>query len=428
MRHYWISAVVLALISTVVVGFVHYSTSKPTYTSNADVVFTSRAFESFRDPDSAASYTTSLVQTYSNYLQSPSVLGPIAHSIDPAMNASNLKQGIEFTPGPMLLQLSYESGSKAQGDKVMKALTDEVRRAVGQTPTTSDKTPVIEIARTSVSTTQVAGTTASLTRSGAIGLLIGLVIGLVYLFLRALLDTRVRSVDAVMEVTDSSVLGALPKAVGVGTDVTVLARNLRFIAPRDGARTVLLASSVPGEGAGEVALRAADELAGTGDRVLLIDADLRGHQATTAAGASGEGLADVLAGRAEASDVIVTRETSRHEGAALLPAGSAVGNPAELLAGEKPAATLAALAGDYDEVILAGAPILSGSDSLLIAPLVAATVPVIGLGRVNRSDLVECLELLDAGDATLGGVVLTGVTRPTSGKDPYSPLATAAQH
>lgn len=423
MRHYWISAVVIAVISAVVVGVAHYSTSKPTYSSNADVVFTSRAFESFRDPDSAASYTTSLVQTYSNYLQSPSVLGPIAKSIDPHMNAANLKQSIEFTPGTMLLQLSYESGSQAQGDKVMKALTDEVKKAVGQTPTTSDKTPVIEISRTSIATTQVAGTSASLGRSGAIGGLIGLVIGLVYLFLRALLNTRVRSIDDVLEIADSSVLAALPRPVDAGTDVAVLARNLRFIAPRDGARTVLLASATPGEDAGRVALRAADELAASGDRVLLVDADLRGHAASTAAGASGEGLADVLAGRAEAADVVAARD-----GAALIGAGSQVGNPAELLAGERLGAVLGALAADYDEVIVAGAPVLSGSDSLLIAPLVAATVPVIGLGRVTRPELTETLELLESGEATVGGVVLTGVTRPASGKDLYSPMATAVQH
>lgn len=423
MSHYWISAVIVAVISAVVVGFAHYSTSKPTYSSHADIVFTSRAFESFRDPDSAAAYTTSLVQTYSNYLQSPTVLGPIAHSIDPSMNAANLKQAIDFTPGTMLLQLSYESGSKAQGDKVMTALTDEVRKAVGQTPTTSDRTPVIEITRTSIATTQVAGTTASLARSGAIGALIGLVAGLVYLFLRALLDTRVRTVDAVMEVADSSVLAALPAPVDAGTDVAVLARNLRFVTARNGARSVLLTSATPGEGAGQVALRAADELAAGGDRVLLVDADLRGHAATTAAGAGGEGLADVLAGRAEPGDVVAHRD-----GAALLPAGSPVGNPAELLAGERFGATLTTLAQDYDEVILAGAPVLSGSDSLLIAPLVAATVPVIGLGRVTRPDLTETVELLEASGATTGGIVLTGVTRPVSGKDPYSPLATAAQH
>lgn len=419
-RHYWISAVVVAVVAAVAVAVVDFVTTRPAYTTNADIVFNSQAFESFNNPDAASAYTTAMVQTYSNYLQSPSVLGPVARSIDPGMNAANLKQGIEFTPGPGLLQLSYETDDPTKGAKVMRALTAQVRLAVEQT-TAGSRTPAIGIAKVSIGTAQVSGTNSSVPRSTAIGLLIGIVIALIYLFLRALLDTRVRDVEAVIEVTDASVLAALPSRLDESTDMSALAHNLGFVPPRDGARSVLITSSVPGEGAGAIGLRAADAMAGAGS-VVLVDADLRGHEASGLAGVNGRGLSDVLAGRADAGDVVVQRKGA----ADLLPAGSAVGNPAELLAADALGTAVAGLAARYDTVIVTAAPVRSGSDSLLVAPQLAATVPVIGLGRVTRGSLSEALELLDAGGARIGGVVLTGVSRPASATNPYAPLANAA--
>ncbi|WP_051238552.1 polysaccharide biosynthesis tyrosine autokinase [Acidipropionibacterium jensenii] len=413
---------IVAVISAMVVGIAHFATSRPTYTSQASIIFTSNAFESFRDPDSAASYTTSLIQSYSNYLQSASVLDPIASKVGGTVSASSLQQSIQLSPSPMLLTIEFENGDRDTADTVVKELVATVRSAVGTVSPTADKTPVLQIVKSSVLTDAVPGTDRSASRSGAIGLLIGIVIALVYLFLRAILDTRVRDVEDVMALCDASVLGALPDPISSDDEASVLAHNLRFTAPRDGVRSVLLASTVPGEASGSAALHAADSLAASGTRTLLVDADLRGREVTELSGAgAAAGLSDVLAGRAELDDAVTAREGR----ADLLTAGSAVGNPAELLSGAALADALASLGSRYDTIILAGAPVLSGSDSLLISAAVAASVPVIGIGKVKRSDLAQHIELLGMSEAKLGGVVLTGVRR-VSAKNPYSPLATAA--
>lgn len=442
MRHHWISTVAVALVALVLVTAAHFSTSKPSYTSQTSIVFTSRAFESFRDPDSATAYTTSLIQSYTNYLQSAGVLNPIAEKAGDGVEGSALQQSVQLKPGPLMLQISYENTDRDTADLVVRELVSAVRRAVSSTTPAANGTPMLQIVQAGVITDQVPGTGRSIPRSLAIGLVIGVVIGLVHLFLRALLDSRVRDVEDVLEVTDASVLGALGDPTASSEGIAVLAHNIGFIAPREGVRSVLMVSAVPGEGAGAAALGAADALAASGTRTLLIDADLRGQEATllatsgaesgtgtgngtTSGSGSGEarGLSDLLAERAALSAVV-----SHREGAAdLLSAGSRVGNPAELLAGAGLDSALTRFGADYDIVVLTGAPLLTGSDSLVIAPRVAATVPVVGLGRVRKPDLLQAVELLDASGVVPGGVVLTGTGRAT-GRDPYSALGTATAH
>ncbi|AZZ40348.1 hypothetical protein C0Z10_11980 [Acidipropionibacterium jensenii] len=447
MRHHWISTVAVVLVALVLVTAAHFSTSKPSYTSQTSIVFTSRAFESFRDPDSATAYTTSLIQSYTNYLQSANVLNPIAEKAGNGVEGSALQQSVQLKPGPLMLQISYENTDRGTADLVVRELVSAVRRAVSTTTPAANGTPMLQIVQAGVITDQVPGTGRSIPRSLVIGLVIGVIIGLVHLFLRALLDSRVRDVEDVLEVTDASVLGALGDPADSSEGIAVLAHNLGFVAPREGVHSVLLVSSVPGEGAGATALGAADALAASGTRTLLIDADLRGREVTrlavndtgsgtgngtesgnrngtgTGAGSGtggARGLSDLLAERAGLSDVVTHREGV----ADLLAAGSRVGNPAELLAGGGLDSALARLGADYDVVVLAGAPLLTGSDSLVIAPRVAATVPVVGLGRVRKPDLLQAVELLDASGVVPGGVVLTGTGR-AAGRDPYSALGTA---
>lgn len=424
MRHHWMSSVIVVLVSIVLVSVAHFSISEPSYTSQTSIVFTSKAFENFRDPDSATAYTTSLIQSYSNYLQSANVLTPIAEKAGDGLESSALQQSVQLKPGPLMLQISYENTDKDTAELVVRELVSAVRQAISATTPAADNTPMLQIVQAGVLTDQVPGTGRSVPRSLAIGLIIGLVIGLVHLFVRALLDGRVRDVEDVVEVTDASVLGALHDPAGSDEGIATLAHNLGFIVPRDGVRSALLVPSVPGEEAGTAALRAADALAASGTRTLLIDADLRGREATLLAGAGeSTGLSDLLADRAALGTVVTHREGA----ADLLPAGSRVGNPTELLAGPGLGSALTQLGAEYGVIVLAGAPMLSGSDSLVIASRVAATVPVVRLGKVRKADLLQAVELLDASGVVPGGVVLTGTGRAT-GRDPYSALGTATAH
>jgi len=400
MRHHWMSSVIVVLVSIVLVSVAHFSISEPSYTSQTSIVFTSKAFENFRDPDSATAYTTSLIQSYSNYLQSANVLTPIAEKAGDGLESSALQQSVQLKPGPLMLQISYENTDKDTAELVVRELVSAVRQAISATTPAADNTPMLQIVQAGVLTDQVPGTGRSVPRSLAIGLIIGLVIGLVHLFVRALLDGRVRDVEDVVEVTDASVLGALHDPAGSDEGIATLAHNLGFIVPRDGVRSALLVPSVPGEEAGTAALRAADALAASGTRTLLIDAD-----------------------RAALGTVVTHREGA----ADLLPAGSRVGNPTELLAGPGLGSALTQLGAEYGVIVLAGAPMLSGSDSLVIASRVAATVPVVRLGKVRKADLLQAVELLDASGVVPGGVVLTGTGRAT-GRDPYSALGTATAH
>ncbi|WP_130866493.1 polysaccharide biosynthesis tyrosine autokinase [Acidipropionibacterium timonense] len=404
MSHLWRSTLVVFILAAVAIGAVHYATTKPSYQAEADVIFTSKAFEDFASPDAAAAYTTSLVTTYSKYLQSVAVLDEVGNSISPTVPGTTLAQAVTFTASPMMLSISYTDGNQDNAQKVVQALVDTLNKTVSSTATTAKGHPVLSVAHASVLTAPVAGTNKSMSRSAVVGLVVGLLVALLVMFLRALISTKVRDLADVSEITDASVLGVMP-AKDDPRQADALGRNLSFIAPRDGRRTVLIAPSIAGEPAAATALAAADALARTGASVALVDADLHAGEVTRAAGLSGDGLSEVLAGRAELRSVLPQRA-----GATLVPAGSATANGAELLSDKAFDAVLADLAADHDTVIVAGPAMLAGADSFVMAPRVAAVVPVIGAGKVSRSQLQQSLETLALCHATVGGVVLTGVT------------------
>lgn len=407
MRHFWVSAVLVALVTAIVAGVGHYVASAPKYTSEADVVFTSRAFDKFNDPAAATAYTTALVSTYSNHLQSASVLQPIGDSLNPKVPAATLKQTVTFTPNVLMLQLSYESGDQETAQKVITDLRDALRQEVSKAPVVGG-TPVLSIVSDPVTTSQVAGTSRSASRSAVIGVLVGVLVGLVYLFLRALVDGRVRSTEDISQYTDSSFLGRLSAKPGLDAAADSLAHNLTFVPALDGARTVLLAPTVGGEPAARAVAVSAQSLARDGHDVVVVDTDLSRRTLSAALGVDDEaGLSDVLAGHRRLDEVL----RGGGDQPVVLPAGSQVANGTELLATPRFDEVLADLAHGHEIVLLAGAPEAEGPQSLTVASRVAGYVPVVGLGKVSTRALADHLELAEAAGARVAGIVLTGASR-----------------
>lgn len=408
LRHMWLSSLIIFVIASVVIGAVHFATSKPSYQVEGDVVFTSKAFPTFETPDAAATYTTSLVTSYSTYIKSTSVMHKVGDSVSPAIPASTLKQALVVTPSPMMVSLQFVDNDEDRATAVVKGMLAELKTSMDNSTPMVKGEPAISIASSSVVTVQVPGSGKSVGHSSAIGLICGLIIALLVWFLRALISTKVRDIADIAEVTDSSVIGVLPKDRDAEME-TVLGRNISFIPQREGIRTVLLAPSLASEHAATAALHAADSLARGGESVVLVDADLHRREASEQAGAlTGPGLSDVLSGRTSVDKALHTRD-----GAPILSAGTAVGNGAELLATDSFTDLLNDLGSRYETVIVTGAPILTSADAAVVAPRVSSVVPVVGATKVRRSQLQQALELLELCQASVGGLVLTNAKTST---------------
>jgi capsular exopolysaccharide synthesis family protein len=257
-------------------------------------------------------------------------------------------------------------------------------------------------------------------RSGALGLFIGLSLGIGLAFLRDRLDQRVGSREDIESTLEAPLLGRIPVAddlhevLAVGADGNPLAgeafralrTRLQFAASQSPFKSVMITSSEAGEGKTTTAANLAVALAQTDSRVVLVGADLRRPELRRYfPDAHGPGLADVLSGASDLSEVV---RSTPLENLLIIPSGRHVRDvPEASLGSQAMAVVLQRLGANADVVVLDAPPLLGVSDSLDLASLVDVAVMVVDAGRAHRSAVAEATNDLRSVGAGLLGVVLT---------------------
>ena len=149
-----------------------------------------------------------------------------------------------------------------------------------------------------------------------------------------------------------------------------------------------------------------------GISVLLIDADL--HNPTQAGFfgiANSPGLAEHLEGRETA---VIVREASSGAGVAVLPAGTAMLPPSQLLASPEANDIFAKLAASYDVVIIDSPPLLPVADTRSLARIADGTILAVMAGETTAKSVKSALDLLEQVKVTPIGGVLNNAQRHAS--------------
>jgi polysaccharide biosynthesis transport protein len=183
--------------------------------------------------------------------------------------------------------------------------------------------------------------------------------------------------------------------------------NVLFSSAEEGGRSLVITSTIPGEGKTLVASNVAVGLAQVGARVLLIDADLRKSRLHTIfSKPQHPGLSDVLIGAVEPSGAVHATDVPRLW---LLPAGTSSPNPVELLGSPRFKGFLATLTRHFDWVVIDTPPIMAVTDSAVVAHLVTGVLFVVGAEMTSRHAAQRALEQLEHGHAKFIGAVLNRV-------------------
>ena len=183
--------------------------------------------------------------------------------------------------------------------------------------------------------------------------------------------------------------------------------NVLFSSAEEGMRTLVVTSAGPGEGKSLVASNLAIAMAQAGQRVLLIDADMRRPRVHEIFELNQEpGLSNVLAGNAKSSESVHKSATA---GLWVLPAGHIPPNPAELLGSKRYADFVASLATHFDWVIIDTPPVMVVADASICANKATGVVFVVGADHTSRHAARAAVEQLDAASAHLIGAVLNRV-------------------
>lgn len=261
----------------------------------------------------------------------------------------------------------------------------------------------------------------------ALGVLGGLVGGVALALFRSTVDTRIRSKEDIEAVTPSAVLGEI--AFDGAADIRPLVVQADPRSPRaesfralrtsllfvdlDGRRkSLVVTSAMPNEGKTTTTANLAIALAENGASVALIDADLRRSRLATVMGVEGSaGLADVLIGQAEITDVAQPWGT---ENLVLIPAGRVPPNPSEMLGSEAMRALIADLEEMYDYVLFDTPPLLPVTDAAVLSKLTGGAIVVGAQDRTRKPQLARALSDLDNIGARVLGIVLTMAQRKRS--------------
>jgi Mrp family chromosome partitioning ATPase/capsular polysaccharide biosynthesis protein len=313
------------------------------------------------------------------------------------------------------------------------------------------KTSDASVVQTADSAAQVAPHTK---RTTVLGVVLGLLLGVGLALLREALDTRVRSADAVSAALGLPMLARLPEPArkfrdhdrlamleepsGIQAEAfRMLRTNLEFAALGKDVQTVMVTSAVEKEGKSTTVANLAIALARAGQRVVLVDLDLRrpfverffglvnhagltqvavGHvsldEALTPisldAAVDGAVLTSIVTGngqvRISANGAASTRSGTLH----VLPSGPIPPDPGEFVGTVRLTEILEQLRDRADIVLIDAPPLFHVGDALVLSAKVDAVVVVTRMEVVRRPMVAELHRLLGTMPATKLGFVVTG--------------------
>ncbi|MFY1831630.1 GumC family protein [Myxococcus fulvus] len=262
-------------------------------------------------------------------------------------------------------------------------------------------------------------------RNLMVGMVLGLLTGLGAALLLDLLANTVASQEDVEGRLGLAFLGVMPRIEGnrppkdrdlfvhrepkssVAECCRAIRTNLLFMSPDAPFKTLVVTSSGPQEGKSTTTISLGVAMAQSGNRVLLLDTDMRRPRLHRAFGVPNDlGISSLVVGEGTLEAAVKSTEVP---GLFLLPCGPLPPNPAELLHTRAFADLLKLVAGKFDRVLLDSPPLNAVADAAVLATQCDGVVLVLKAGKTNRDSAQRALRSLADVQARMYGAVLNDV-------------------
>lgn len=411
----------------------------PVFSSSASLYFSLSQGNSASDLNQGSAYTQNQMLSFAQLATSRIVLDPVIADLDLHRTAAQLARQITITTpqNTVILNVGVTDGSGEIAADIANAVAKELVQAV------EEIAPVDALGNSTVSATTIDEASVPMfqsspdkTRNVMLGAIVGLLAGLLFILLRELIDNRVRTPDVLASISDVPLLGRLDRrSKREGSGLTMLTdprgpsaeayrqlrSNLQFVAMSKKRLSVVVTSSIAGEGKSTVAINLAVTLAETYPRVILVDADLRRPMVADYSQLEGAGgLTTVLV---DDVDLDVVIQPWAVQGLDVLPAGVIPPNPSELLSSSAMELLVERLAERYDVIVIDSAPVLSVADASILSRLVDGTVIVADTTQVRRGQFIETVDLLNRSGARILGAVLNKLKQSSGERYEYAAKA-----
>jgi capsular exopolysaccharide synthesis family protein len=252
----------------------------------------------------------------------------------------------------------------------------------------------------------------------ALGVVVGLVLGVGLAFFIEYLDTSVKTIDDVERALNAAVLGVIPQNVGSLLDegdesphaeaYRVLRTNILFAGRKDESQTTFsVVSGGAGEGKTTTMFNLAVVFAQQGDRVLIVDSDLRRPSMHRFFKVSNNiGLTNYLLGQTTIDKVIQTSEIPSLN---FIPSGKLPSSSMGILSSAKMKEFVAEMKSRYDYVFLDAPPIMGVSDASVLASMVDMCVLVVQYRKYPLLMTQRAKDMVTKVGGDLVGVVLNNI-------------------
>jgi len=190
--------------------------------------------------------------------------------------------------------------------------------------------------------------------------------------------------------------------------------NIRLLSSDMPIRSLVISSSTPAEGKTVTSLHLAQAAAAMGQRVLLVDADLRRPQIHKRLGLSNmRGLSNIISAEDLDFNEVIQR-SPQEENLFVITAGQTPPDPTRLLSSEKMQTLMGQFQTAFNLVIYDSPPLIGFADASIIATPTDGIILVVGLGKTDRYPFVQALDTLRMAGTPVLGVVANGVKKYTT--------------
>lgn len=436
LRRAWFLISACALIGGSVAAGVSLATT-PVYSATSAVYFSLNSASSANDLYQGSNYTQSQMESFAVLAQSPVVLNPVIRDLNIDETVDRLSTSIHVVSpqGTVILRITATDPSAALSaeiaNQVAKKLGAEVERSA----------PKNELGDSNVSTRIIASAQPSTQPSSpntrlylVAGFVLGLVMGVAAALLRGFFNARIIDGATLANTTSLPVLGSIEqddlldfgdvasseyRNAPPADDFRQLRVNLHFACLGSRRNSVLVTSSMRGEGKSVIASNLAMAIAEAEEKVILVDADLRQPAIARYFGVEtqGRGLSTLIDGGATVDDVI---RPSGLPNLDILPSGPVPTNPAAILSSRLLAETLENLKTRYDVVIIDSAPALTIADTSVMALSVDGVLVIVDSTKSRKQQLSEAIDNLNSSGAVILGLVLNRLPKVKGRKAYYA--------
>ena len=331
-------------------------------------------------------------------------------SLTASVEAAKEKDQTDFTKGQPYWEKKRELGEKIEFHRLLG-----VKIAQEKLDLEIPKTSIVEI--TGPAEPGDSPVKPNKTLNIVLGVVIGLIMGVGLAFFIEYLDTSVKTIDEVERAFQSPVLGVIPQNVGYLVDeglesphaeaYRVLRTNILFSRKDEKLNTVVVVSAGAGEGKSITVVNLATVFAQAGQRVLVVDSDLRRPTLHKLLHVSNNiGLTNYLLKQNKLEEIIQTTSVPMLD---FMASGKLPSTSMSILGSAQMKEMVAELKQRYDFIFFDSPPILGVSDASVLASEVDMVIQVIQYRRYPQPMSIRAKQLIEKVGGNLIGIVLNNI-------------------